>query len=689
MAAPGCVVSSDTGELKAVPRSTPFAQRPSRPAVWTAWLALLFGLTFQWAGLQAEGLEQQRQRFLDARSALRSGDRERFQALAVGLEAYPLYPYLRYAELDARIGRTSPTEVREFLRRFGDTPLAARLRRNWLRQLAGRGEWALYREFYAPEDDPVLACHALSAWLRTEGQDAILEAAKTRWLSGRSQPTACDPAFAVLERSRLMSAALIWKRIGLAMAEGQLGLARSLGQRLDPPDRAWVARWCEAHERPLAVLGDPALREDRPIARTVTAHAIMHLAKEDARMARARLQALRSRFGAEAALAAEVERRLALEASGQGLPEACEWLDGVAEASVNDAVQRAQLRSALLAGDWARLARWTERAAAPDMNPLRWRYWRARALDRTGRSAEARALLEELARERDYYGFAAADRLGSAYRMGHRPVPGPPEVEAGLRARPGMVRAAELRLAGMPAEARAEWRHTTDALAVPEALVAARLADAWGWHDEVIGLLGRLQAYDDLELRFPMPYASLVRREAARQGLEPALLYSLIRAESGFNERARSSAGALGLMQLMPATARLVAADPGMGFPGDAGLTDPGTNLALGSRYLRDMLDRYAGHLPMTAAAYNAGPGRVERWRPEGECRDGEIWVETIPYTETRRYVRNILYFTALYEWRLNAEVRPIHGRIAAVPPRGDTLANRIACAKRGPQGHG
>lgn len=661
----------------------------TRPALRSLRLVALLAVAVCPTAPQAQGLEVQRQRFIEARNALGLGEIDRFKALADRLKTYLLYPYLRYAELSARLARASAGEVREFLDIYEDTPLAPRLRRAWLRVLAGRGDWGGYRAFYTPQEDPVLACHALTAWLRTEGPKAVLEAAKTRWLSGQSQPTACDPAFGVLERSPLMTKALIWQRIGLAMAEGQLGLAQHLARLLDEPGRGWVGRWCEAHERPLAILNDPALREDRPIARAVAAHAILRLAESDARSAYRHWQERRLGFSAQPDLAGEVRKKLALEATKQDLPEALAWLDGIEDAIVDGNVQRARLRAALLAGDWARLARWTEQPAVPDMNPLRWRYWRARALEQTGQTAPVRVLLTALAVERDYYGFAAADRIGSGYRMGHRPTPAAPEIEAQLLSRPGVLRARELRLVAMAAEGRAEWRRSVVRLSDAEAMVAARLAHDWGWHDEVIRMLGKIQAYDDLELRFPTPYSSMVRIEARRQGLETALVYGLMRAESAFDTQARSAAGALGLMQLLPTTGQLVARDLGKRLSGEAELTEAAINIALGSRYLRKMFDRYSGHLPMTAAAYNAGPGRVERWRPEGECRDGEIWIETLPYIETRRYVRNILFFTALYEWRLGEEVQPLSARLAAVPPRAGPVSGRLACARIKPQRYG
>jgi len=681
------------------------------PALGWITVALVCALGLAYAGSRVDELSGDRESFRRAREALRAGDLQAYRELASGLEDYALYPYLRYDYLRPRLAQAAPQEVRAFLKSYSETPVAAPLRTAWLRTLALRGDWPDYLAYYTAQENPVLQCHYATARLRRQPDQAVLEEIKQLWLSAAPRPTECDPAFAVLSKSALWTEDLIWQRIRLAMTAGETRLAAYLGDRLSPAERPWATLWITSHDNPAKALAGEDFKHDHPIGREIIAHGIARLARTDAEQAYAAWRRFAPRFkiysprscrrdpsdgvskGERCSsplwskltsgdpLIGQVERSLGLAAADQRLPQAFAWLYSI-DASVVDAqVQRAQLRLAIATGAWTDLARWTEREAVGDMNPLRWRYWRARALESTGHAPAARGLFQELAAERDYYGFAAADRLGVPYRFGHRPTRLSTAEDTRIQSSPGMVRARELWLAGYLREARSEWTYTVNHLPDRAVPAAAAIAHEWGWHDRVIFALGKVKAYDDLEFRFPTPYASWVSESAARSNLEPAILYSIMRAESAFFDQARSAAGAVGLMQVLPSTGRLVAKDLGMPLAADAKLYDPETNIVLGSQYLRQMLARFDRHLVMAAAAYNAGPGKVERWRPQGGCQNAELWVETIPYMETRRYVRNTLFYTALYEWRMGKRVKPITERLAAVPPRGGTATMPITCA--------
>ena len=669
------------------------------PALGWITVSLLCALGPIYAGSRVDELSGKREGFRRAREALRAGDLQAYRALAPGLENYALYPYLRYDYLRPRLAQAAPQEVRAFLKAYSETPVAALLRTAWLRTLALRGDWPNYLAFYTAQEDLVLQCHYATARLRQGPDNVVLEEIKQLWLNAAPRPTECDPAFAALSKSSLWTEGLIWQRIRLAMAAGETRLAAHLGDGLSPTERPWVTLWIANHDDPAKALASEDFKYDHPMAREIIAHGIARLARTDAEQAYATWRRFAPRFkiysprscrgdpsdgfskGERCSsplwskltsgdpLTGGIERSLGLAAADQGLPQAFAWLYSIDPSVVDAQVQRAQLRLAIATGAWPDLARWTEREAVGDMDPLRWRYWRARALESAGHAPAARGLFQELAAERDYYGFAAADRLGIPYRFGHRPTRLSTTEDARMRSRPGMVRARELRLAGYPREARSEWTYAVNHLPDPAVPAAAAIAHEWGWHDRVIFALGKIKAYDDLEFRFPTPYASWVSESAARFNLEPAILYSIMRAESAFFDHARSTAGAVGLMQVLPSTGKQVAKDLGMPLAADVKLYDPKTNIALGSRYLRQMLTRFNGNLVMAAAAYNAGPGKVERWRPQGGCQNAEFWVETIPYMETHRYVRNTLFYTAVYEWRMGKRVKPISERLAAVSP--------------------
>ncbi len=615
----------------------------------------------------------ERRQFREARTALRLGQMSRFEALTARLRDYVLYPYLRYYQLRPNLARLAPPEVAAFLEAYPDSILATRLRTAWLERLAKEGRWGEFLSFYRPQEDLGMRCYELYARLVAGREAGVAEEARTLWLTGASQPKSCEQAFAWLKRQGLLTRDLVWERLRLAMAQGHPGLAQHLSGELPAADRPWAKLWMEAHANPARALGRPELRRNDERAQEVAAHAIVRLAKRDVDRAHAQFQ---RRQLSSPRLSAEVWRALALAAVDQDRPSAKTWLDRVGASAADAEVQRARLRYAVLARDFATLARWTEEEPAPEMTPLRWRYWRARSLELSGRPAAAEPLYRELARERDYYGFAAADRLGIPYRMNHRPTQVNAADERWLSSQSVIVRARELDLAGYPSEARAEWNHAVANMAPSRILLAAAHAQRWGWFNQVIAALGKAKLYDDLELRFPMAFNDLVRENGRRQRLDPALVFGVIRAESAFHVEARSSAGALGLMQLMPATARITARHVGVVLGGERAILAPPTNVRLGTQYLREMLNRYHGNLAMMAAAYNAGPGRVEQWRPRAGCMDAELWVETIPFRETRRYVRNLLFYAAVYEWRLGRPVTTVTARLGKVPARrGPQLA--------------
>ena len=640
-----------------------------------------------WAVAEGKDLSAERRQFLEARRALKRGDRAQFYRLAQGLKSYPLYPYLRYDDLYPRLKEASSREVGEFLNAYPGTPPAERLRSAWLMRLARAGDWSTYLAQYVPQNDVVLRCYHLEARLRTNDLEWVLQDAKELWLVGKDQPKACDPAFEYLGKSQLMGRELVWERIRLAMAAENPSFAEFLGKRLSLPDQNWVSLWAEAHRSPATVLRSPALGQDDPIAREIFAYGVMRLARKDAGKAYALWSELKSRRAFTEPVLGEVARALALAAVAQNHPQARQWLDAMPQAAVDAEVQRARLRMAVATSDWRSLVRWTEQEAAPEMNGPRWRYWRARALEQTGDKQRAGEIYRALANEADYYGLLAADRLGLPYPLQTRPIPVDKEEEAALAAQPGVIRASELYLAGLRHEARVEWGEFISALEESQLPVAATIAHRWGWHDRAILTLGKARALSDLEMRFPMPYRDLVQAYARARGLDMALLYGFIRAESGFWEDARSSAGALGLMQLMPATGWHTARKHGVGLVSTEQLLEPGKNVQLGSAFLKDMLSRFQENIPMAAAAYNAGPGRVGSWQPGSDCQSAERWVELIPFTETRRYVRNILFYTSVYQWRMGQPVQRLTSRLAAVPPNGALAASALTSCSSTPSG--
>lgn len=613
----------------------------------------------------AQSPEAERKDYLLAREALRQGQYPTFNRIADTLKDYPLYPYLRHASLRKRFGAAADGEFIEFLRRYPDLPVTAGLRAAWLKRLAERGQWRTLLDHYSPQSDLKLQCYHLQARIKTGDRAALPEAIRAVWLAGRSLPPECDPAFAVLYQGKLMNDALLWARIRLAMQNNQPGLAAYLARKLKAPVYKKQARtWIAMHHHPARGTANPGLKDDQS-GRMILLHGIARLAERDLGKAVKRLSALKTRYDFSPGAMAGINKTLALQAARQKSPLAAELLDRIGHEQIDEPLFYYRLRAALTGADWPLLRRWTEGAPPAAVYAPRWRYWQARALQETGAAERARAGFAALAEARDYYGFLAADRIDRVYQMNHAPLPEDPAALARLAALPAIRRAHEFLQLDMKGPARREWQHALGRMTAAEMQTAAILADRWGWHGQAILSLGRAGAYDDLALRFPIVYQDLLDKYAGKHRLDRAWLYGLVRAESAFIEEAESPAGALGLMQILPATGKMTAARLGLKNFNRHKLKQAETNIPLGSAYLRQMLDKFDGSLLLATAAYNAGPGRVSRWRPADACMEPELWIARIPFSETRQYVRRVFYFARIYDWRLQTGERSLRQRLA------------------------
>jgi soluble lytic murein transglycosylase len=651
--------------------STPVMKAPYHPPLGLTLSTLVLGLTLTVAavGVAADS-GSDRALFKRAYRAANAGAYAEAERLARGLSGYSLYSYLGYASISPRLHKVPRSEVRRYLEDHAGSYLGERLRTEWLKHLGANRLWSEFLAAYRPQPEPRLRCLELQARLATGATQGVAIDALPLWMVGSSQAVECEPAFELLYRSALLNDELVWQRMRLAYASGNPGLAKHLAKRLSAATRRWAPLWHLAHTDPRRALAGVELRSPEARAREIGLHAVQRLARQDVSRALASwiAHAPQAHYSArERGLAARI---IALAAAAQDHARAVALLDAVPEDSVDTAVQEARLQRAIARGAWTELVRWTEQAAIASGEQLRWEYWRARALDLTGSRAAAQRVYRKLAFERDYYGFLAADRLGVDYRMNDKPSLSDAADLAAVAARPGIARARELYALGLVPEARREWYYETTRMHPEDVVRAAVLAARDSWHDRAMLTLGRIPPIDDLELRFPTPYEPLVVQFAARRKLRPAVMYSIMKAESAFMHDARSPVGALGLMQLMPATAAETARHIGLAYRDPNSLYDPRTNITLGSAYLKRMLDRYDGNLAMAAAAYNAGPGRVRAWQPARGCVDADAWVELVPFRETRRYVRQALFNTIVYEWRLRQKVLPLAELRGHVPAR-------------------
>ncbi|MEK6806660.1 MAG: transglycosylase SLT domain-containing protein [Pseudomonadota bacterium] len=601
------------------------------------------------------------------------------------LRGYVLYPYIELARLRYRLSRTpaeADDDIADFLRTHADEPLASRLRKPWLLSLAERQRWQPYLDATPPAtSDSTLRCHALVARLALKQTEGLLEDITAMWQTGQDQPDACDPAFDWLRAQGALTEDLIRQRVNLALQANQPKLARKLAERLTPGKSA------RALMDAALLLEDPQteftrqLREGLLSDARVTGAAFTKLTKRDSLLAQSLLEPLalqttpeqRSQMLSDAAIGLALDHRVeaiplfrALDAAAS--PQALEW----------------RLRSALWAGDFEQVLVWIAQMPGPAQQEPRWRYWRGRALAATGKDTEARIAYTLAAQERGYYGFLAAERLGIPARIEHQALATNAKARDTLEKHAAFVRARELYFCELESEAASELRHVLAPLDAAGQKEAARLIAGWGWVHQTIPLLATLGVWDDVAIRYPLLYEKEVAAAAKESTIPVEQIYSVMRQESLFNPRARSSADAYGLMQMLLATARNTAAKFGLPRPATADLLVPVRNLRLGALHLKELLEDFNDQWPLALAAYNAGPRRASEWLPPLEM-DADIWIENIPFNETRLYVQRILGHRVLFGWRLTGKPLTMLPLMDDIPPAMDGPVPPEAGAGRQP----
>ena len=613
---------------------------------------------------------------LAARDAALRANWKAVEQLRARVAGHPLEAYVAYWLLAGTIDRADPAQVRDFLQRYAATPLAESLRRDWVKALGAAGDWVALRAELPKlvNDDIEIACYALTDRLAQGDAEAVAEA-RALFNSARETPPACDPVFARLVAERQLNDDAIWERIRRLLAANQLREARKANALL--PRR--VALDEKTLERAAA---DPArhLARDRSSlvgrgAREIAIFAVTRLARARAEEAAERLAELAPRLGSEATQFAWGQ--VGYQAAMNHEPRALDYYELAADAPLNDVQAAWKARAALRAGRWKSVLAAIQALPLDEAREPAWRYWRARAWKQLGESEVSTGLLKSLSGELNFYGLLAAEELGVAANPDWSAArPTTAELDR-VRAAPGIERALALYRLGLDNEALREWIWSLRGLDDRSLLAAAEVARLAAVPDRAIATADRTVHIHDFAQRYPIPHRDALAAAARQWSLDEALVYSIIRQESRFMPHARSRVGATGLMQLMPATARWVARQmPVQPYRQDM-LVQPETNIQMGAYYFRRVLDDL-GHPVLAAAAYNAGPGRARRWRDD-RALEGAVYIETIPFNETRDYVKRVFANAWFYHHRLDGKAPSLRQLLGVVGGRGADPAGAVA----------
>jgi soluble lytic murein transglycosylase len=648
-------------------------------------LAALLSVALLVPSVSGAEIERQRELFLSVYESVERGNWGVVDALPDGelllLRDYALWPDLRAAWFRANLKTASHQDIDAFLDHHGVLKPARELRYRYALHLAKTGDLGaylnIYQTFYQGLGIATLDCLALQAELNDGKAQRVVNRARDLWTIGKSQVKECDPVFTFLADGNHIGLPDYIKRFELAVNEREFTMARWLGKSIDQKHIDIASQWMRVRKDPESFVRNEKKWINDAATREQLIYAIERVTYADPVLALELWNGISrgGRFAAEDEF--RTERHIALWTARDNLPGAYQLLQSLPDAAQNDEVLRWRARTSLRKHNWTNLLVDIGRMSADERQTEEWRYWRAVAMQNNDRVQEAETVFNDLAAERSYYGFLSADELGLDYALtGDRFVPDETKI-AELQARPDLIRARELFLVGLEGRGRSEWDAVASYLDTHDQTQAAILAHRWGWHSRAIAAAAKIGDYDDLSLRYPLPYSDTFQRYAEDANISPTWAYGVARSESLFMRDVRSSAGAIGLMQLMPATGKTVAREIRLPYSGLSTLTNPDSNIRLGTSYLGQMAERYGGNRVLATAAYNAGPHRVDAWLPQSGEIDARAWIETIPFNETRGYVRRVLAAETIFHWRMTGQVRRLSDELLVV--RADSKQEQVA----------
>lgn len=601
-------------------------------------------------------LQQQRQHYTAAKQAFRRNDSTTYTRLKAKLQDYPLYPYLEYGEITRRLSQLPYRQIDQFLERYRDSHLADQLLVRWLRQLARGRHWRDYKRYYHPNlNSTALHCQYLWSRLKT-GDQSIYPQVAALWNVGKSQPAECDKLFNQWKQAGYLTPEIAWERHRKSVTTGNDALARYVARTMPAAMQYSAELYRRIDDRPKMIKDTSLLQTNTQVNRDTIIHGLQRYARIDAAATRSLWRDYRDRYTFTTAEQDKLNLYIAIQRARQGHIDRDHRLaisNRHHSARVNQTIWITTILQQLLKQQrWHDILLWIEQLPVTAKQSDRWRYWRARALAEAGivnAAQEVEAIYRKLSAQRSYYGFLAADQLGLDYAFTHSPVAIADQLLKAVAAVPGLQRALELFALNKMYTARHEWSYATRDFSTEQHIAAAQLAHKWGWNRKAIESMAAARYWDDLDIRFPLAHAQLVNRASKEIQLPDTLIYAIARQESAWAADAVSSAGARGLMQIMPRTARQTADSIGLDYNKQL-LLQPEQNILIGSHYIHQLIRRYNGNRLLAIAAYNAGPSRVNRWlKRSGQQLPYDVWIEVIPFKETRKYVQNVLSYTVIY----------------------------------------
>ncbi|ELY6224464.1 murein transglycosylase [Cronobacter muytjensii] len=623
----------------------------SRQAVWR-WLAAGVCLLALGQAARADSLDEQRSRYAQIKQAWDNRQMDVVEQLMPTLQTYPLYPYLQYRQLTDDLMNQPTLTVQQFIQANPTLPPARSLTSRFVNELARREDWRGLLAFSPqPPGSTEAQCNYYYAKFNTGDAQGAWQGAKDLWQTGKNLPAACERLFDAWRTSGAQDPLAYLERIRLAMKEGNTRLVSSLASQLPSDYQTISSALVSLANDPNSVMTFVRSVGATDFTRQMAAVAFASVARQDVENARLMIPSLIQAQQLNDAQAQELRDIVAWRLMGNDVTaEQARWRDDAIMRSESTSLIERRVRMALGTGDRSGLNTWLARLPMEAKEKDEWRYWQADLLMERGRDDEAKTILHSLMQQRGFYPMAAAQRLGEDYPLR---VDKAPTVNAALFEGAEMARVRELMYWGLDNTARSEWANLVTSRSKQEQAALARYAFDRNWWDLSVQATIAGKLWDQLEERFPLAYKDLFARYVSDKAVPQSYAMAIARQESAWNPKVRSPVGASGLMQIMPGTATHTVKMFNLpGYSSSAQLLDPETNIQIGTSYLQYVYQMFDNNRIFASAAYNAGPGRVRTWLGNSAGRiDAVAFVESIPFSETRGYVKNVLAYDAYYRY--------------------------------------
>jgi len=596
--------------------------------------------------VQAGQDEPLRAEFLAAEAVKWDINSPSYQVKVKQLQNYPLLPYFQLSQLTKNLHLKNETQIEAFLSQYQDTALDWRLRKAWLLYLQRYQKKSRFIHYFKATDNKQLTCLNMAYQLDLGADKTdVLPQVSALWLSGTSLPKQCDKLFSLWTQAGFRSTELIWQRIMLAQKAGSYGLVKYLIKLLPQKEKYLVTLWKTIKRKPKQLAKLAKFNQRNNQEALVLVDGLKRLIWQDAVLALSIFENVSDRFSI-----GQIETVLPLLVTAIARsehPKALIWFANIERKYINNGAVQWRLASLLRSHDFTAIAAEIALLTNTQKKQRQWLYWQARAVEYGAKEhSDGQTIYQELAQQRSYYGFLAAAKIGDKSVLNHEPINMSAHQIEGFQSYPAAQRALELYRLNRLTQARREWRYWMSELNSSQQVVAAKWAHLQGWFDRGIYSLTQVGALNDIDVRFPMPYQSLFQPLAKKYAVDEAWAYAIARKESIFMTDATSSVGALGLMQVRPMTANYLNKTKLKRHQ----ILDRETNIELGIKYLQYLLIKFDNNIVLATAAYNAGPKRVKRWLQAEPKLAADAWIETIPYKETREYVKSVLAFTEIYQ---------------------------------------